>query len=99
VGGVANLELASLSESEQWRFSLGFQAALAKTTGLNLIVLDRADVLVGPNRGTALKTVLNCGLEQVFIMASVDSKAKLPDDFRVFDLELNDKGETTVTNG
>jgi hypothetical protein len=99
VGSNASLELGSLSESENWRWSMTFQTALARATGLNLVVLDRADVLVGPNRGTMLKTILSCELEQVFIMASVDSKAKLPDDFTVFDLSLNQNGETVVEKG
>ncbi len=98
--GDANLELASLSESEQWRFSMAFQAAIAKATGLSLVVLDRADVLVGQNRSTMLKTILSCGLDQVFILASVDSlTAKLPPEIRVFNLALNGSGETTVEKG
>jgi len=87
----------SLSESEAWRFSLAFQVALAKASGLNLVCLDRCDVLVGANRSTLLQTVLSCELEQVFLMASVDTKVKLPDSVCVFDLELNERGETEVT--
>jgi len=95
VGGDASLELGSLSESEKWRFSLGFQAALARATGVNAIVLDRADILVGTeNRGALLKTVLSLGLDQVFLLASVDKPMPMPSQFTVFDLALNDKGET-----
>src|SRR6266705_2699524 len=95
--GDASLELASLSESESWRFSMAFQAAIAKATGLSLVVLDRADVLVGPNRSTMLKTILSCNLDQVFLLASVDNlTAKLPPEITVFDLSLNGSGETTI---
>lgn len=93
-----SLELGSLSESEKWRFSLAFQAAIAKVTGLNLIVCDGADILVGPNRGALLKAVVGAGIEQVFILASVDRQAQLPPEITVFDLAL-EAGRTIAKKG
>ena len=39
------LSLKHLSESEQFRFGVAFQIALAMVTGLRFVVIDRADVL------------------------------------------------------
>lgn len=92
------LELDSLSESEKWRWSLAFQAAVAKVSGLNLVVCDGADILVGANRGALIKAVLGAGIEQVFILASVEAKGALPPEVTVFDLAI-EAGRTTVKKG
>jgi DNA repair exonuclease SbcCD ATPase subunit len=98
--GEANrLDITSLSESEQWRFSLAFQCALAKASDVGVAIFDRADVLVAPHRGTLMKTMLDVGLDQCFVLASVSDKTKLPDEFTVWDLALNEAGETTITRG
>lgn len=94
-----DLQLESLSESELWRFSLGFQAALAKASGVGMVVLDRADVLVGELRGEAIRTLLSCQLDQVFLMASVADRPVLPSVISVFDLSLNAEGETILMKG
>ncbi|MBU9293065.1 AAA family ATPase [Burkholderia multivorans] len=41
---------ALLSESERWRVDAHIAAAISLFSGLKLLVLDRADVLVGPER-------------------------------------------------
>lgn len=43
--GGRRLPIHQLSESERWRFSVAFQIALAKVTGVDLVVVDRADIL------------------------------------------------------
>ena len=98
LGAKQSLELDSLSESEKWRFSLGFQAAVAKVTGLKLIVCDCADVLIGPNRSALLKAVVDAGLDQVILLASAVAGSPVPPQFTVFDLELVD-GRTKVKKG
>jgi len=86
---------SELSESEQWRFSVAFQVAIAKVSGLGFVVLDRADVLVGENRGRFMQAVVDAGLDQVFVLASIDRKVDFPPEITVFDLEL-EEGRTIV---
>ncbi|WP_049097351.1 DNA repair protein, partial [Burkholderia cepacia] len=45
---------ALLSESERWRVDAQIAAAISHFSGLKLLVLDRADVLVGPERDRLL---------------------------------------------
>ncbi|MFY1054701.1 AAA family ATPase [Ectopseudomonas khazarica] len=47
-----------LSESEKWRCDALLSAAIAKLSGLGLLVLDRLDVLDLPSRGQALKWLM-----------------------------------------
>ena len=47
------LSLKHLSESEQFRFGVAFQIALAMVTGLRFVVIDRADVLDKEKRKNA----------------------------------------------
>lgn len=47
-----------LSESEKWRCDALLTAAIAKLSGLGLLVLDRLDVLDLPSRGQALKWLM-----------------------------------------
>lgn len=96
VGGDQSFELALLSESELWRFSMGFQSALAKASGVNLAVFDRADVLISDNRETALRTLASAGLDQAIVIASTEAKPKLPPIFTVFNLTLSNDGQTQV---
>jgi len=91
----AQFRPSELSESEQWRFSVAFQVAIAKVSGLGFVVLDRADVLVGENRSRFMQTIVDAGLDQVFVLASVDRKIDFPSEITVFDLEL-EEGRTIV---
>ena len=90
------IELALLSESEQWRFSLAFQSALSQVSGLSLAIYDRADVLAGQLRGEALRAAVEADLDQIFILASAADRPKLPPNFTVFDLTLSEARETQV---
>ncbi|MCW3678872.1 DNA repair protein, partial [Burkholderia cenocepacia] len=45
---------ALLSESERWRVDAHIAEAISHFSGLKLLVLDRADVLVGPERDRLL---------------------------------------------
>ncbi|MCP3017497.1 AAA family ATPase [Cupriavidus basilensis] len=45
---------ALLSESERWRADAMIAEAISRLTGLRLLVLDRADVLIGPERDRLL---------------------------------------------
>lgn len=92
------LRPAALSESEKWRFSVALQIAVAKVSGLDMIVLDGADVLVPANRGKLMQAIEAAGLEQAFVFASIDegtSPGVFPAHVRVFTLEAKD-GETHV---
>ena len=85
-----------LSESEKWRFSVAFQVALAKVSGLGFVVLDGADVLVGPNRGILMETIMQAGLDQVFVLASTtDLLTPAPAGIYVFSLAIDEHGITT----
>jgi DNA repair exonuclease SbcCD ATPase subunit len=94
-GSLPGLPIESLSESERWRFSLAFQVALAKVSGINLVVCDRADVLDAENRGVMGRTALDCGLDQVIILATAEAKPLDVPNLTVFDLELRD-GKTKL---
>jgi len=98
VGAEQDLELDFLSESEKWRFSLAFQAAIANVTGFKFIVCDCADILVGSNRGSLLKAVLSAGMDQVILLASTDKPGSMPPEITVFDLELS-AGRTIAKKG
>jgi hypothetical protein len=90
------LRTSQLSESEQFRFSVAFQVALAKVSGLGLVVLDGADVLVGPNRGILMETIMQAGLDQVFVLASTtDLLTPAPAGIYVFSLAIDEQGITT----
>jgi DNA repair exonuclease SbcCD ATPase subunit len=91
------LSTSRLSESEAWRFSVAFQMALAKISGLNFVVLDRADMLVGKNKGLLMKALLESDLDQVFIMASTGEPGAFHPDITTFDLELDKEGITRVS--
>lgn len=94
VGSDADLSLAALSESEQWRFGLGLQSAIAKVTGFGIVVCDRADVLSAANRGKLVKAMLGCGL-QVIVCATADLVPLNIPGLKVFDLEIHE-GKTTI---
>jgi DNA repair exonuclease SbcCD ATPase subunit len=64
------LSLKHLSESEQFRFSVAFQIALAMVTGLRFVVIDRADVLDKERRKMLTSVLMNGGLDQVIVLAT-----------------------------
>jgi len=70
------LSLKHLSESEQFRFGVAFQIALAMVTGLRFVVIDRADVLDKGRRKMLTSLLLNSKLEQAIVLAT--SEEALP---------------------
>ena len=66
------LPLKCLSESEQFRFSVAFQIALAMVTGLRFVVIDRADVLDKDRRRLLTGLLMNSGLDQAIVLATSD---------------------------
>lgn len=98
-GHVTSIDPYLLSESEQYRFSVAFQVALAKVTGIGFVVLDRADVLVGDNRGTLIEALLKSGLDQVFVLASAADRVPVFPEIKVFDLSLDEQGLTQIEKG
>jgi len=64
------LPLKYLSESEQFRFGVAFQIALAMVTGLRFVVIDRADVLDKERRKMLTSLLLNSKLDQAIVLAT-----------------------------
>lgn len=95
--GVSPLALHQLSESEAYRFGIAFQLALAEATGVDLVVIDRADMLTQDARRQLTEELMSSGL-QAFLLATTEdfSVPALPPDVRFFDL-VNNGGATTVT--
>jgi len=71
-GDRLGFSLKHLSESEQFRFSVAFQIALAIVTGLRFVVIDRADVLDKDKRKLFSGLLMNGGLDQAIVLATSD---------------------------
>jgi hypothetical protein len=67
-----DLPLKHLSESEQFRFGVAFQIALAMVTGLQFVVIDRADVLDKERRKMLTCLLVNSALDQAIVLATSD---------------------------
>lgn len=72
-----------LSESEKWRADALFATAIAKLSGLRLVMLDRFDVLEPKARPQALKLLMTCisdgGIDQAVMAGTMkEPMAKLP---------------------
>jgi RecF/RecN/SMC N terminal domain len=65
-----SLPLKHLSESEQFRFGVAFQIALAMVTGLRFAVIDRADLLDKEKRKMLTSLLLNSKLDQAIVLAT-----------------------------
>lgn len=63
--------LARLSESERYRVSVAFQIGIAKMSGLNFIVCDRAELLTPPAFSSLVQTIIASGLEQAILVKSL----------------------------
>lgn len=89
-GGLVKLHLRQLSMSERFRFSTAFQIALAKVTGVDLAVIDFADMLTEDKRLQLLEMVVG-EIGQVIICSTSTSAApppeKIPEGIRFFQLE------------
>jgi DNA repair exonuclease SbcCD ATPase subunit len=82
------LPLRQLSESEQFRFGVAFQIALAMQTGLRFVVVDRADLLDKERRRMLAGLLVNSGLDQAIVLATSEEPApgNVPRGVRFFDL-------------
>lgn len=69
--------LKTMSESQQQMFRVSFQVALAKVSGFNFVVIDRADVFLDANRALLYKNLMAAGLEQIIIFQS-DDRREIP---------------------
>jgi hypothetical protein len=93
------LKPKQLSESQQFRFGVAFQIALAEATGVGFVVIDRSDILLPAVRAQLTEELLNSNLDQAIVMAaSADATmpANLPDGVAFFNLAQNSAGVTTV---
>jgi DNA repair exonuclease SbcCD ATPase subunit len=75
--GHFDLLLKSLSESEQFRFGVAFQIALAMVTGLRFVVIDRADMLDKEKRKMLTSLLLNSKLDQAIVLATSEEAPPL----------------------
>jgi len=64
------LPLKHLSESEQFRFGVAFQIALAMVTGLRFVVIDRADILDKERRKMLTSLLVSSKLDQAIVLAT-----------------------------
>lgn len=64
------LSLKYLSESEQFRFGVAFQIALAMVTGLRFVVIDRADLLDKEKRKMLTSLLCNSKLDQAIVLST-----------------------------
>jgi hypothetical protein len=62
--------LKHLSESEQFRFGVVFQIAMAIVTRLRFVVTDHADLLDKEKRKTLTGLLLYSGLDQAIVLAT-----------------------------
>lgn len=86
------------SESEQYLIGIGIQLAIAELCGLSFAVVDRLDMLDLEHRGIATKILLDCPLEQVFILATREGNSPLPTREDMIAHRLtNPSGQTVIT--
>lgn len=69
--------LKTISASQRASFAVAFQVALSKTTGLNFVCVDAADVWLDVNRGMLYKSLMGAGLDQVIVLQS-DLRREIP---------------------
>lgn len=92
-------DLEQLSESEAFRFGVAFQIALAEATGVNLVVIDRADLLLPSTRPFLTSALMESNLDQAFVLAAQEDfalKSAPPDGVRFFDLTKTSDGRTEI---
>jgi hypothetical protein len=82
------LSLPQLSASERFRLGIAFHIALALATGIDCVVIDRADLLDREQRRALTKVLLERGLDQAFVLATSDESptGRLPEGVRFIDL-------------
>jgi hypothetical protein len=93
------LDLGQLSESEAFRFGVAFQISLAEATGVNMVVIDRADLLLPGTQRFLNAALMDSKLDQAFILAAkedLELKQLPPDGVRIFDLKKDEHGHTQI---
>jgi DNA repair exonuclease SbcCD ATPase subunit len=97
------LSLRQLSESEQFRFGIALQVAVAMATGVGFVVIDRADALDTENRRMLTGLLMISGLDQAIILATGDDAppATLPEGVKFLDLtklaNFSESGDAELT--
>ncbi len=80
-----------LCESEKWRVDTQIALAIAQTSGLNLVMLDRVDVLDLPNRIQLVKMLNTLArsnkLESAILCGTFKEKPKVPPEITAYWLE------------
>jgi DNA repair exonuclease SbcCD ATPase subunit len=91
-----------LSESEQLRFSIAFQVALAEATGVNFVVIDRSDMLLPALRSDLAALLLESNLDQAIVLVAAEPETMpypdLPEGVRIIDIEKTAEGFTRVAS-
>ena len=90
------LPLRSLSESEQYRFSIALQIALAEATGVGLVVIDRADILLPKVRQQLTAELESSRLEQAIVLSAGELTGNYPQREGVKFIELSNESGVTV---
>lgn len=90
--GKKPLFLHQLCESEKFRFSIAFQIALAKITGIGLVVIDKADQLDKDSRRVLSSMLMQSGVDQALVCStSTDPMpTNVPDGVKFFRFEQRD---------
>jgi DNA repair exonuclease SbcCD ATPase subunit len=89
----SDLSLRQLSESEQFRFVIAFQIALALATGLGFVALDRADVLDTERRKMLTAMLVAGELDQAIVLATSDQAAPAGAPVGVKFFDLSSRGD------
>jgi hypothetical protein len=92
-------QLDQLSESEAFRFGVAFQIALAEATGVGIVVIDRADLLLPGVQKFLNQALMESKLDQAFILAAKEDlaiKVMPPAGVKIFDLDKDAKGRTQI---
>jgi hypothetical protein len=81
--------LKQLSKSEQYRFGVAFQVALAESTGIGFVVIDEADILNGEARQQLTAELITSQLDQAIVLSTGEPLNEFPDidDVAFFELE------------
>jgi len=97
-GGEVALPVENLCESGRFRIGLSIAAALSRLEELGILVIDRADVLVGRARELLSEALEEFGMESVLLFASVADRDSVPmrTDDRVGVYWLGDGGPEAV---
>jgi len=99
-GAQSGKSLRQLSESEKYRFGVGFQTALAMATGLRFVVIDRADILDKGKRKLLTGLLLNSELEQAVVLATSEEIAPriVPNGVKFLNLDEHMKHDQLIAS-